>query len=47
MSKIIKEQEHADYSVRTVFTKDLGMFKLKEQFIVVLATMAMVHVKMI
>ena len=27
MSKIIKEQEHADYSVRTVFTKDLGMFK--------------------
>ena len=27
MSKIIKEQEHTDYSVRTVFTKDLGMFK--------------------
>jgi len=27
MSKIKKEQEIVDYSVRTVFTKDLGMFK--------------------
>ena len=27
MSKIIKLQEHADYSVRTVFTKDFGFFE--------------------
>ena len=27
MSKIIKLQEHTDYSVRTVFTKDFGFFE--------------------
>lgn len=26
--KIIKVKEHADYSVRTEFSKDLGMFKV-------------------
>ena len=28
MSKIIKIQEHVDYSVRTEFSKDLGMFEV-------------------
>ena len=28
MSKIIKVKEHVDYSVRTEFSKDLGMFKV-------------------